>query len=111
MISSSRRRRRGAGCLRPSPRPRAVDTHSVSEIIDAVPVAAPQPSSGSTLARVIQPLDEPTFLREHWGAKPAVLRGDAGRFEGLFGLEELEEYLFIAHPTAGEVQIIRNGEW
>jgi ribosomal protein L16 Arg81 hydroxylase len=33
------------------------------------------------------------------------------RFTGLFGLAELEEYLFVARPPAGAVQLVRQGQW
>jgi hypothetical protein len=67
---------------------------------------------GSVLARILSPLDERTFFSDYWGRKPLVLdQGNLARFDGLFDLADLEEYLFVARPPAGDVQLVQNGEW
>ena len=43
---------------------------------------------------------------------PVVLRGaDPTRFDGLFDFADLETYLFTARPPAGEVRLVKNGQW
>ena len=64
------------------------------------------------LTRILGDFDETTFFGEHWGRRPLLLQKPAhDRFTGLFGLAELEEYLFIARPPAGAVQLVRQGQW
>jgi ribosomal protein L16 Arg81 hydroxylase len=64
------------------------------------------------LTRILGDFDETTFFREHWGKRPLLLQKPAqDRFGGLFGLAELEEYLFVARPPAGAVQLVRQGQW
>ena len=66
----------------------------------------------SPLARILAPFDESTFLRDYWTRRALLLQdGDRARFDGLFGLDDLEEYLFVAQPSAGDVQLVRQGQW
>ena len=64
------------------------------------------------LEAILDGFDEGLFFREHWGRKPLLLQDrDPGRFDGLFGLRDLETYLFIARPPAGDVQLVKQGQW
>ncbi len=64
------------------------------------------------LAHILHPLDETTFLRDYWGQRPAILAGgDPARFDGWFDLDALEAYLLTARPAAGDVQLVRQGQW
>lgn len=67
------------------------------------------------LTRILGSLDESTFLRDYWGLKPAVLPGgDRHRFDGLFDLSDMEEYLFVVRPpvgqAAGDMQLVNRGQ-
>ena len=49
----------------------------------------------AVLTRILHPLDEGAFFRDCWARKPVVLASEAReRFDGLFGVAELDEYLF-----------------
>ena len=64
----------------------------------------------SILERILDPLDETTFFRDYWNRKPLVMPAvDRTRFEGLFDLTDLEKYLFIVRPPAGDLRIVRSG--
>jgi ribosomal protein L16 Arg81 hydroxylase len=64
------------------------------------------------LSRILGSFDESAFFRDHWGRAPLLLqKPERNRFAGLFGLAELEEYLFVARPPAGAVQLVRQGQW
>lgn len=68
-----------------------------------------------SLAYILGSFDETTFLRDYWTRKLLLLQdGERNRFDGLFGLSELESYLFIARPLVsepqpGDVQLVRQG--
>ncbi|NKB17504.1 MAG: hypothetical protein HC770_04410 [Pseudanabaena sp. CRU_2_10] len=69
----------------------------------------PEPAA---LARILGPSDEAAFFRDHWGRTPLLVQnGDAARFDGLFGPADVETYLFVARPPAGDVQLVRQGQW
>jgi ribosomal protein L16 Arg81 hydroxylase len=64
------------------------------------------------LEQILAPVDEAVFFRDHWGRKALLIQdGDATRFDGLFSLEDVEEYLFSVRPGAGDVQLVRQGQW
>lgn len=66
----------------------------------------------AVLTRILHPLDEGAFFRDCWARKPVVLASEAReRFDGLFGVAELDEYLFVARPPAGEISVVRNGQF
>ena len=57
------------------------------------------------LASILGSVEEAVFFRDYWTKRPLLLQGgDATNFDGLFGLDDLEHYLFIARPAAGDVQ-------
>jgi len=63
------------------------------------------------LKDILDPVDEATFFREYWAEKPLVVNThNRARFDGLFDLDDLEQYLFIARPPAGDVQLVRSGQ-
>jgi ribosomal protein L16 Arg81 hydroxylase len=65
----------------------------------------------SILERILDPLDEATFFRDYWNRKPLVMPAvDRTRFDGLFDLTDLEKYLFIVRPPAGDLRIVRSGQ-
>jgi hypothetical protein len=66
----------------------------------------------SPLAALLDPFSEALFFRDHWGRQPLVVPArDRARFDGLFGLREAEEYLFVARPPAGDLRLVKKGEW
>jgi hypothetical protein len=69
-------------------------------------------SRHSALGRILGSFDQSAFFRDHWGRRPLLLLNtERERFDRLFGLPELEEYLFVARPAAGAVQLVRQGQW
>jgi ribosomal protein L16 Arg81 hydroxylase len=67
--------------------------------------------NGLDLKGILDPIDEATFFREYWAGKPLVVTTrNRARFDGLFDLNDLEQYLFIARPPAGDVQLVRSGQ-
>ena len=64
------------------------------------------------LERLLGSVDEATFFRDYWARRALLLQeGDPARFDGLFGLDDVEAYLFIARPHSGDVQLVRQGQW
>lgn len=62
----------------------------------------------SSLTRILGSIDEKEFFSGSWGRLPILLPAPrADRFDGLFGFEDLETYLFTVRPPAGNIRLVR----
>jgi len=66
----------------------------------------------SMLDRILEPVGADPFFEDYWSKKVAVLKHEApDLLDGLFGLDDIEEYLFVARPPLGEVRLVKQGQW
>jgi ribosomal protein L16 Arg81 hydroxylase len=64
------------------------------------------------LGEILEPVGTEEFFDEWWSKKVAVLKHEApDLLDGLFGLDEIEEYLSVVRPPLGEVRLVKGGEW
>ncbi|MFD9237295.1 JmjC domain-containing protein [[Kitasatospora] papulosa] len=59
------------------------------------------------LGRLIAPLPEEVFLRDHLGSRPLLLTGRPGRFAALFGWPDLNECLAAARVDPARMHLTR----
>lgn len=66
----------------------------------------------SMLDRILEPVGADPFFEDYWSKKVAVLKHEApDLLDGLFGLDDIEEYLFVVRPPLGEVRLVKQGQW
>ncbi|MGW9136420.1 JmjC domain-containing protein [Streptomyces sp. NPDC055681] len=64
----------------------------------------------SALGRLLAPLDEDLFLRDHLGRRPLLLTGRPGRFGALFGWPDLNECLAALRVDPSRMHLTRAGK-
>ena len=62
------------------------------------------------ISKLLAPLPLPTFLEAYWEKQPLHLQRHApDHYAGLFGLEEVEQYLFTVKPRGNELRLVARG--
>jgi ribosomal protein L16 Arg81 hydroxylase len=63
------------------------------------------------ISYLLDPLPLSTFLETYWEKEPLHLRRRSpGYYAGLFGLEEVEQYLFTVRPRGNELRLVARGK-
>ncbi|WP_164000641.1 cupin domain-containing protein [Pyxidicoccus caerfyrddinensis] len=63
------------------------------------------------IAKLLDPLSLPTFLEAYWEKEPLHLQRHApDHYAGLFGLDEVEQYLFTVKPRGNELRLVAMGK-
>ncbi|WP_164018960.1 cupin domain-containing protein [Pyxidicoccus trucidator] len=62
------------------------------------------------ISKLLDPISLPTFLEAYWEKQPLhVQRQAPDHYAGLFGLEEVEQYLFTVKPRGNELRLVARG--
>ncbi len=65
----------------------------------------------SVIAKLLDPLSLPAFLEAYWEKQPLHLQRHApAHYAGLFGLDEVEQYLFTVKPRGNELRLVARGK-
>lgn len=63
------------------------------------------------LSYLLDPMPFSAFLEAHWEKEPLHLQRQApDYYAGLFGLEEVEQYLFTVRPRGNELRLVARGK-
>lgn len=63
------------------------------------------------ISQLLDPLPLSTFLEAYWEQQPLHLQRRApGTYSGLFGLDEVEHYLFTVKPRGNELRLVARGK-
>ena len=63
------------------------------------------------ISRLLDPISLPTFMEAYWEKEPLHLQRHApGHYSGLFGLDEVEQYLFAVKPRGNELRLVARGK-
>ncbi|MCY1020144.1 cupin domain-containing protein [Pyxidicoccus sp. MSG2] len=63
------------------------------------------------IAKLLDPLSLPAFLEAYWEKEPLhVQRQTPDHYAGLFGLDEVEQYLFTVKPRGNELRLVAMGK-
>jgi ribosomal protein L16 Arg81 hydroxylase len=63
------------------------------------------------LSYLLDPMSFSAFLEAHWEKEPLHLQRQApGYYAGLFGLEEVERYLFTVRPRGNALKLVARGK-
>jgi ribosomal protein L16 Arg81 hydroxylase len=65
----------------------------------------------AALSYLLDPMPLPEFLEAHWEKEPLHLQRQApDYYAGLFGLEEVEQYLFTVRPRGNGLRLVARGK-
>jgi ribosomal protein L16 Arg81 hydroxylase len=63
------------------------------------------------IAKLLDPLSLPAFLEAYWEKEPLhVQRHAPNHYAGMFGLDEVEQYLFTVKPRGNELRLVAMGK-
>lgn len=63
------------------------------------------------ISHLLDPISLPAFLEAYWEKEPIHLQRHApGHYAGLFGLDEVEQYLFTVKPRGNELRMVAMGK-